>query len=170
MQKGITLIGMPGSGKSTIGKIVAQKLGWKFVDLDTLIKEKTKRSHGEILYEDGADELVRLEGLYTNGLDLKNTVFSPGGSIIYSPQAMKKLRGETLIVYLELPLAEIKKRLAASVKCRGMVGVGIVGLKEKGIEALFAERTPAYASLAHQVVRCSGLSQTEIANTIIRTT
>lgn len=160
--RGITLIGMPGAGKSTIGKAVAEKLGFSFVDLDILIKEKEGRSHAKILEQDGERRLLDLEEKYTLGLDFANTVFSPGGSIIYSKDAMKKLQKETSIVYLAMPLSKIRNRLGSRINLRG-----IVGLKEKGIRKLFHERELLYASFAHHTIDCAKISDEVIANRII---
>lgn len=159
--KGITLIGMPGSGKSTIGKILAEKLGWNFIDLDILIKEKTGKTHAEILEEKGNQELLRLEDNLTFSLNLADAVFSPGGSIVYSALAMERLRKETIIIYLELSLSEIKSRLGDKID-----GRGIVGLKEKGLEKLFKERDFLYRKYAQKVINCSGLSEKEILKAI----
>lgn len=170
--KGITLIGMPGAGKSTIGKMLAKELGfsaqggsassWKFVDLDILIKEKEGRSHADILEKDGTEALLNVEEKHALDLDLAKTVFSPGGSIIYSPEAMEKIKNETKIIYLELPMKDIKKRLGKNIETRG-----IVGLKEKGIDDLFAERTPLYESFAHYTISCLALTDKSIVNKII---
>ncbi|MBI4992478.1 MAG: shikimate kinase [Candidatus Harrisonbacteria bacterium] len=160
--KGVTLIGMPGSGKSTVGKLLASRLNLNFVDLDLLIKEKTGKTHQEILEKSGDKELLKLEEQYTLQLNFANTVFSPGGSIIYSPAAMAKLIRETNIFYLNLPLEEIKKRLGENIDYRG-----IVGLKEKGIEGLFEERVPAYQSCAHYTLDCHGFDEKRIAEGIL---
>ncbi len=160
--KGITLIGMPGSGKSTIGRKLTERLNFKFIDLDDLIKDKSGRSHAEILEKDGRDALVNLENQLTLELDLKKTVFSPGGSIVYSPEAMEKLRMGTTIIYLVLPLEEIKKRLHGKIETRG-----IVGLKEKGLEALFAERIPLYQKFAHHTISCKNLNDQQIIDIIL---
>ncbi len=153
---------MPGAGKSTIGKILAKQLDFQFVDLDILIKEKEGRSHADILEKDGMEALLQAEEKYTLGLDFSKTVFSPGGSIIYSPKAMEKLRDETSVVYLKLPLDELCKRLGRGIKDRG-----IVGLKTKGLEGLFNERTPLYESFAHHAIDCSKLNDSSISDTII---
>lgn len=160
--KGVTLIGMPGAGKSTIGKMLAKQIGFKFVDLDILIKEKEGRSQADILEKDGADALLSAEEKHTMDLDLGKTVFSPGGSIIYSPEAMEKLKNETRVIYLELPLKDIKKRLGKNIFTRG-----IVGLKEKGIDDLFAERIPLYKSFANHIISCFTLTDKSIVNKII---
>ena len=151
--KGITLIGMPGAGKSTIGKMLAERLGHNFVDLDILIKEKEGRSHADILEQDGTETLLAAEEKHTLGLNLEKTVFAPGGSIVYSPRAMEKISGETILIYLSLPLSEIKRRLGKNIHSRG-----IVGLKEKGLASLFNERTPLYQNAAHFVIDSASLT------------
>jgi shikimate kinase len=159
--RGITLIGMPGAGKSTIGKMLAKQIGFKFVDLDVFIKEKEGRSHADILEKNGTEALLNVEEKYTLDLDLAKTVFSPGGSIIYSAAAMDRLKNETKIIYLELPLKDIKKRLGKNIGTRG-----IVGLKEKGLEKLFQERTPIYESFADHVIQCANLEDKKIVEKI----
>jgi shikimate kinase len=150
----ITLIGMPASGKSTIGKILADKLGWDFVDLDNLIKEKTGRNYDEILEQDGEQKLLDLENKYTLALDFKkNTIFSPGGSIMYSPEAMEKIKKETKVIYIETSLREIQKRLNKRV-----IKGGIIGLKEKGIKKLFKERELVYRKIADHTINIKDLS------------
>jgi len=159
--KGITLIGMPGSGKSTIGKMLADVLKRKFADLDILILKKEGRSHADILEKDGEEELLRLEEKYTLGIDLFNTVFSPGGSIVYSDLAMKKLERETEIFYFMLPVEEIKRRLGGAINKRG-----IVGLREKGLKRLFQERDILYRKFSDKIIDCGGLNKKEIMESI----
>lgn len=161
IQKGITFIGMPACGKSAIGRLLADRLGYYIIDLDELIKEKEGKSHSEILEEFGEKELLRLEEMYALDLNFSRTVFSPGGSIIYSPKAMEKLRKETNIIYLELPLLEIENRLSGKIDSRG-----IIGLKEKGLERLFEERHYLYKKFCHHTINCRGLNQEEIIKLI----
>src|SRR3972149_6935474 len=155
--KGITLIGMPGVGKSTIGRLLAEKIGFSFVDLDNLIRDREGRTHAQIAQEKGDSELSRLEEFYTLGLNLEKTVFSPGGSIVYLPKAMEKLRRETLVIYLSAPIDVIRKNLGDRIDERG-----IVGLKEKGLGGIFSERAPLYEKFAHQSINCVGLSEDQI--------
>src|SRR3989344_8595530 len=112
---GITLIGMPGSGKSTVGKILAEKLSYQFIDLDKLILEKEGKSHDRILAEKGEQALKKTEERLTLELNIAKTIFAPGGSIVYSYPAMEKLAKESQIFYLYLPLEEIKKRLGGKI-------------------------------------------------------
>jgi len=167
---------MPTSGKSTIGKILAKKLGWDFVDLDDLIKEKTGISYDEILEQDGEEKLMELENKFTLELDFsaydgspvgrensKGIIFSPGGSIIYSPEAIEKIKNETRVIYIELPFHEIEKRL----KERSIKG-GIVGLKEKGLEKLFEERSLAYIKIADDIIKADSLNEIDLSELILR--
>lgn len=162
----VTLIGMPTSGKSTIGKIVAEKLGWEFIDLDDLIKEKTGKSYDEILDQEGDKKLLELENKYTLELDFANSkgiIFSPGGSIIYSPKAIEKIKKETRVIYIETPFHEIEKRL----KERSIKG-GIVGLKEKGLKKLFEERNLVYVKIADNTIKFDNLSEGETALGVLK--
>ena len=164
-KKSITLIGMPTSGKSTIGKLVADKLGWDFIDLDDLIKEKTGKSYDEILEKQGEKELLNLENQYTLEIDFEDSdiIFSPGGSLIYSVEAMEKVARETKIIYIELPLKEIEIRLGL----RPIKG-GIVGLKEKGLKKLFEERDAAYRKFADYIIKADNLSEEELMRYLIK--
>ena len=150
--KGITLIGMPGAGKSTIGKLLAKEMGFKFVDIDLLIPSIDKRREEEILaFEEG----------YVLALDCLQTVVAPGGSIVYSKKAMTKLSKETTVIYLKRSFSEIKKRLANKIEGRGIVWHGC-----KSLEELFKERRPLYNGFAHYKIDCAGLSDKKIIRKI----
>ena len=161
--RGITFIGMPGSGKSTIGKQLAERLGLDFIDLDIFIKEHEGQSHDAFLDAHGNSGLVNLEEAHTLRLNLKNTVFAPGGSIIYSSPAMEKLKNETTGIFLDVPLPEIVRRLGPNIEARG-----IVGLKEKGLSGVFNERIPLYKTQAHYTIPFSHQTIAEIVEEIIR--
>lgn len=83
--KNITLIGMAGAGKSTIGKLLAKKLNFKFIDSDKYIEEKEQMSLQKILDKYGDEKFIKIEEKRVlELLPLKNCVISPGGSIIFS--------------------------------------------------------------------------------------
>ncbi len=157
MAKGITLIGMPGAGKSTIGRMLATRLGFSFVDLDNLIRDREGKTHSQIAREKGDAELSRLEEFYTLGINLEKTVFAPGGSIVYLPLAMEKITAETKVIYLDTPLEMIAENLGYQIDQRG-----IIGLKEKGLAGVFAERRPLYERYAYDRINCRGLKPDEI--------
>ncbi|OGN22702.1 MAG: hypothetical protein A3I24_01790 [Candidatus Harrisonbacteria bacterium RIFCSPLOWO2_02_FULL_41_13b] len=166
----ITLIGMPGVGKSTIGKLLADRLDFSFVDLDILIRQQEGVGHSEVMKEKGEETLLKFEEDYALKLDfmavvnksaVRGLVFAPGGSIIYSEKVMEKLHSETTILFLDLPFLEIKKRLGNNVEHRG-----IVGLSKKSLEDIFKERLPMYRLAADHTINCVGLADEDVVEKI----
>ncbi len=138
----IVLIGMPGSGKSTVGVVLAKTLGYKFIDTDLLIQEQDGRILQDIINESGNDTFQKIEEDVLCGLDCHKTVISTGGSAVYSEPAMKHLREISTVFYLDVPLHVIKKRLY-NIKTRGItMGPG------ETIELLLAKRKPLYKNHA----------------------
>jgi shikimate kinase len=139
----ITLIGMPGSGKTSIGREVARLLEYKFVDIDLLIKQKAGCTLQEIIDTQGDEALVLLEGKIVLGLPISDgIVISPGGSIVYSQKAMDFLKAKSTIIFLHTPLSRVKHQID------NQESRGIVGLKGRSLEQLFAERFPLYQKYA----------------------
>jgi len=140
----ITFIGMSGVGKSTIGRKLASDFGYKFIDIDKIIENKEGINLQTILDKMGDSEFIKLEEQSVLGLSfVKNTIISPGGSIIYSDRALNYLKSISTIIYLGVSLKEIEKRLSSSKKLRG-----IVGLKHKTLTELYNERVPLYEKYA----------------------
>ena len=92
MKSNITMIGMPSSGKSTIGVLLAKRLGYSFVDVDIVIQEKEGRLLKEIISTEGMDGFLAVENRVNAGLDVKKSVIAPGGSVIYGAEAMEHLK------------------------------------------------------------------------------
>jgi len=139
----ITLIGMPGSGKTSVGKELAAMLDYKHIDPDRLMEKKYACLLQVILDKSGEERFLKKEEEIaisaTKGKN--NLVISPGGSIIYCPKAMEYFQEISTIFYLKTPLAVIEKHL-------GNVPRGIVGLKGKTLGCLFTERAPLYEKWA----------------------
>ncbi|MDP2696067.1 MAG: shikimate kinase [bacterium] len=159
--RGLTLIGMPAVGKSTIGRLVAEKLALNFIDLDNYISDRDGRSPVNIIKEDGEDAFVALEEKCALELDLHNTIFAPGGSIIYSSAAIEAIKEQTKIFYLFLPLDEIEKRL----KDRGQLR-GIIGWRE-GLRPLYKKRSPLYEKAADCRIDIAGIDNQKIVASLI---
>ncbi len=98
----IVLIGMPGSGKSTAGVVLAKILGMRFLDCDLLIQEKTGKLLHELIAEHGDDGFLEIENQINAEIDVHKTIISPGGSVIYGKEAMEHFRQIGTIVYLQL--------------------------------------------------------------------
>ena len=139
----ITLIGMAGAGKSTVGKRIAKKLGYDFIDIDYVIEAKTGMKLQQIIDKMGDEKFIEIEEKAVLDLEgLKNYVFSPGGSIIYSQAAMDFLKRNSTIIFLDVPFKVIDARL------RNRANRGIIGLKNKPLETLFNERLILYKKYA----------------------
>ena len=111
----LTLCGMMGSGKSTIGKILAKKIGYDFVDIDKLIEEKAKKSINKIFEEDGEKYFRELEEKITLDILKKhNTVVSLGGGAIINKRISNIIKMNSYNIYLEVNLNILRQRLIKS--------------------------------------------------------
>ena len=88
----ITLIGMPGAGKSTIGVVLAKVLGYQFLDSDLLIQKQEKRRLSEIIEEEGYKGFKDVENRVNASIEAENTVIATGGSVVYCEEAMEHLK------------------------------------------------------------------------------
>ena len=152
MQKktNIVLLGMPGSGKSTVGVLLAKRLGKKFVDTDLLIQEQEGRLLCEIIEEEGLDKFMEIENQVNASVEAENSVIAPGGSAVYGAEAMEHFKEIAEIVYLKLSYRSIARRLGDLTK-RGVVFKPGQSLKE-----IYKERCPLYEAYADYVVECDG--------------
>ncbi|MBQ4524350.1 MAG: shikimate kinase [Lachnospiraceae bacterium] len=142
----ITLIGMPGSGKSTVGVVLAKIMGYKFLDSDLLIQEREQRKLCDIIEEEGQEAFLKIEDEVNAGIEAKQTVIATGGSACYCESAMQHLREISTVVYIKLSFEEVEKRLGDLTK-RGVV------LKEGyTLKDLYEERCPLYEKYAHIIV------------------
>lgn len=162
-KKGLTFIGMPSSGKSATGRVLAPKVGCKYVDLDILIREKEGKHHHEILKERGEKVLEALEEKYTLELDFEDLIFAPPGSIIFSEKAMKKIKENSFVIHLGVSEEEIKRRLGD-----GLYKDGIIGLEEKGLGNIILERMPLYKQYADLYLDTTGLKREEVVTEILK--
>lgn len=138
----ITLIGMPASGKSSVGVVLAKRLGKKFVDTDIVIQEKYGKLLKELIEEHGDDGFREIEDEVNATIDVSNSIISPGGSVVYGERAMKHLKEISVIIYLELSYTAIKSRLG-DLRERGIT------LKDgQTLKDLYLERTPLYKKYA----------------------
>ena len=149
MQKdNIVLIGMPGAGKSTVGVVLAKRLGFRFVDSDLVIQEKHDRLLHELIEEYGVEGFWKIENDVNASLNQRKSVIATGGSVIYGNDAMEHLRAIGTVVYLQLPYEEVADRLG-DLNARG------VTLQEgQTLRDLYDERVPLYEKYAHRVIDC----------------
>ena len=148
--KNIILIGMPGSGKSTVGVVLAKKLGCRFVDSDLVIQEESGKLLYQLIEELGEAGFLALENRINTKIQTKEAVIATGGSAVYGKEAMAHFKEMGTIVYLLLPYEELEERLG-DLHERGVV------IKEgTTLRSLYDERSPLYEKYADIVIDCSG--------------
>lgn len=157
----IVLIGMPGSGKSTVGVILAKMTAKNFVDTDVRIQLEEKRTLQEIVNSDGHMELRRIEERVLVGIDLHDHVIATGGSAAYSHPAMTHLARDGIIVFLNADLACLRSRI------QNYDTRGLAKRPDQTFEDLFTERYQLYTRYADITVDCSQLSQEQVCNQIV---
>jgi len=146
MKNSISLIGMAGAGKSSIGIKVAQQLNLKFVDSDLLIEERFAQTLQEILDDAGYLKLRAIEEEVLLSIDLADTVLSTGGSAVYSEKSMQYLQQNSLVIYLEVPFDQILERVPS------FLDRGFAKEPSQSIEDAFYEREELYQNSAHHII------------------
>ncbi|MGD9506033.1 MAG: shikimate kinase [Syntrophobacteraceae bacterium] len=157
----IVLIGMPGSGKSTVGVILAKQASMAFVDTDLLIQTKEGRSLQNIVDSDGHMALRAVEERVLMKLDPRNHVIATGGSAVYSPAAMEHLKSAGVVVFLDVTLEALKSRV------HDYETRGLAKRPDQTVEDLFAERAALYRKYADVTINCVGLAQEEVSEKIL---
>lgn len=158
----LSLIGMSGVGKSRIGRLLAKRLGYDFVDTDL----RLEKTHGEplqaILDRLGDEAFIKAEAgqvLALAGID--RAVIAPGGSVVYSEDAMRFLKRVSAVVWLYAPIGAVLPRIDPS-------GRGIVGLKGRTYRELFEEREALYAAAADHAVAVGACDEEAAAELVFR--
>lgn len=157
----IVLIGMPGSGKSTVGPLLAAQTGRRFVDTDALIEERHARPLQDIVDSHGHTGLLDIESAVLLDLDVENHVVSTGGSAVYGEQAMAHLRTKGFIVFLDVSLATLEARIP------DFSTRGLAKRPEQSFADLFAERNRLYHHYADITIECDPLTPAEVCARIV---
>ncbi len=162
-QKGITLIGMPASGKSTIGRQLSKALDLPLLDIDSEMEQREGMPMREIIANRGAEATLDVETNFIRSQNLYKTIVSTPGSIVYN-DVLDILREQTHIVWLNVPKQTIAKRLDADIEPKRQ----IIGLEQKGFDVLFSERTRLYKEWATYTIDCQGKDVAGIVREIIK--
>ena len=153
--KNIIFIGMPAVGKSTVGVVVAKRLGYEFIDTDLLIQKQENRLLREIIAEEGLDGFLSIENQVNRDVEAEHAVISPGGSVVYCEEAMKHYKEIGTIVYLHASFEVINSRLK-NAKKRG------VALRDgQTLKDLYDERVVLFEKYADITVSEDGLELEE---------
>jgi shikimate kinase len=157
----ISLIGMPGSGKSTVGVILAKLLSRGFIDTDLLIQSSQGRSLQAIVDTDGYLTLRSIEEETLLALDCRNQVIATGGSAAYSQPAMKHLKSSGIMVFLHADLETLFARVS------DFDTRGLAKRPEQSVADLFTERYSLYLKYADITIDCRGLNHEDVCARII---
>ena len=157
----ISLIGMPGTGKSTVGVLLAKALSWSFLDTDVLIQVAEERQVREIVYQEGIEEFGQIEQRHVLALNRRNYVIATGGGVVCGPAAMEHLKSLGAVIHLDMALPSVEKRL------RRMNGWGIVMAPGQSLTGIFQQRQPLYQQYADFVIDCNDRTHEEIVEQIL---
>ena len=158
----IILIGMPGSGKSTVGVVLAKVLNYAFIDVDLVIQQHTDMILHELIDAYGPEGFIEIEGNVLSNINVEHAVISTGGSAVYSERAMEQLSKSGTVVYLQIDLDELEERLP-NFSERGVV---MRHSSSISLGALFEERAALYEKFADVKIDVSGQSITDIVKNI----
>jgi len=157
----IVLTGMPAVGKSTIGVLLAKRLGLAFVDTDITLQTSEGKSLQELIQTYGLEQFCDLEAGHILSLDIQTSVIATGGSVVYRMAAMRHLGRSGVVVYLDIDLASLEKRLS-DIDTRG-----VVYAPGQSLADLYAERLPLYRSTADITVPASDVMLDQLVGLVI---
>lgn len=157
----LVLIGMPGSGKSTIGVILAKRSSHDFLDTDVLIQSVEQRSLQDIMDKEGYLRLREIEARVLQSIDVQNHVISTGGSAVYSDAAMQHLKRNGTCIYLDVSVDTLRSRIT-DYETRG-----IAKRPDQSFADLFEERTQLYRKYADITIRGDGMNQDAVCDAIL---
>jgi len=150
--KNIALIGMPAAGKSSVGRLLAEKLELEFIDSDDLIQSGEQQTLAEIISDKGLSRFLEIEEKHISGITPHRHVIATGGSAIYSKKAMDHLSRVCTVLYLFIDLSGLLKRLS------DLTSRGVAIRPGKTIEDLYNERAPLYDQYCDIKLDCSSLT------------
>lgn len=156
------LIGMPASGKSTVGVMLAKEICFDFLDTDILLQRQEKKLIQSILDEDGLEKFYSIEEKALLSVDTDETVISTGGSAVYSAQGMEHISKNATVIYLEMPLEEIYQRI------ENLHSRGIAGLTHKHFAKIYLERKALYEKYADITIDATGLDKDQLLKKILK--
>jgi len=157
----ITLVGMAGAGKSTLGELLAERLRWGQLDTDRYLESYYAIPLQRIMDIYGLDEFLRIEEHLVSELNLTRTVISTGGSVIYGNAAMERLKKLGPVVLLGIDEETFIERVGDA------ENRGLAIEPGKSMRDLYNERQPLYRAAADIVVNTDMSTPEECVNQIL---
>jgi len=162
MKSNLTLIGMPGAGKSTIGVILAKVLSFGFIDTDILIQLNQQKSLQQIIDESDHLNLRKIEEKEILKIKVENQIIATGGSAVYSEKAINHLQAISIIIFLKVEYYELTRRI------HNFNTRGIACAKDQSFKNLYDQRQILYNRYAELTIDCNALNQEKIAGKIAK--
>ena len=159
----ILLIGMPGSGKTTVGKILAKKTGMPHIDIDKSIESREGLKLQQIIESKGLEYFSALEEQVLLETEMEGGIISTGGSAVYYPKAMEQLRKNCIVVYLQTD----PKTLLAHI--RNLDSRGIAFKPGQSFDDIYNERRPLYEKYSDVTIKAGLESPQMVADSVIET-
>lgn len=154
--KNVILIGMPGSGKSTVGVLLAKELTYNFLDVDLVIQQRENAFLQDIIDTHGVEYFLDREEEAVCSVNCERHVIAPGGSAILREKGGAHLKSLGPVVYLNVPLTELQRRI------NNMSTRGIAMKPGQTLADVLAYRAPLYEKYADLVIDCSGEQPLEV--------
>lgn len=161
-KENIALIGMPAVGKSTVGKFLASKIGFTFLDTDDLIQSKEQKTLSQIISKKGLSNFLKIEEHHIVSLSCAHHVIATGGSVVYSKKAMEHLSKTCTIIYLFIELPGLLTRLS------DITSRGVAIDPGKSIEDLYKERTPLYDAFCDIKIDCCSMTIEQVVENAMK--
>lgn len=161
MKQSIILVGMPGAGKSTVGVILAKSLGLPFIDTDLLIQQKEGALLQEIIDQKGSSYFIECERRHILAETFAGEVVATGGSVVYSADAMQHLKQFGVVVYLEVSVEELARRV------KNFEARGIVKTDGETLSEILQQRRQLYETYQDIIVHCDGLHTEQVVAQIV---
>lgn len=146
MKNSISLIGMAGAGKSSIGIELAKRLDCVLIDSDELIEDQYGKSLQNILDKEGYIRLREIENLIIKNINFDKTILSTGGSAVYSDEAMQHIQQYSKVIFLEVPFKQILERVPS------FLDRGFAKAPSQSVEDAFLERQNLYKKYSHHTI------------------
>ena len=161
-KENIILIGMPGSGKSTCGVLVAKALLKNFFDTDLLFQGLEEKKLQDIIDDDGIEYFLSAEERAILSLDINATVVATGGSVVYSDKSMEHLKKSGKVIYLHLSYDTMVDRI------KNITTRGVVVKEGDSLEDMYNERLPMYQKWADVVINCDNNTVEQTVEKIVK--
>ena len=160
-KKSIVLVGMPGSGKSTLGVLLAKRLAKCFVDTDITLQTQLGCPLQDFMDEHGFLALREKEEIALLSGDYDNHVVATGGSAVYSAKGMECLKSQAVCVFLDVPIVDLKERI------KNFASRGVAAKPGTTLESLYEERYPLYEKYADLKLPLGGVGTEDAVDQII---